>query len=397
MFSKPIDSINSEDINNLIDNQIDERRTLDYKRDLPNKDDNSKAEFCKDVSSFANTVGGYLIFGLAEATDSDKKGLGYPDVQKSKGLDESNLNERTHDLEKILVSGLDPRIQGINFKPVHNVGPKGDLTVLVVQIPNSWSKPHRVKSTLKAPFWMRHSKGAFDLSTSEIRAAFLSSESAAERTRNFKLQRLSVIYADEAPILCSDKPLAVLHIVPIECLVGGRVLSPEEMTGLYGSVQPLNGGTHEEMFNLDGYTLLNQQSYVQLFRDGSLETVSIGMLNGGEGERKNIPTRLIENSVTRFVFEASKFYRANGINPPLHLSLTLANVRGFALLTPRFGVNPPINRDLVHLPGIELYELPDHHVEAGNLLRPIFDALANAVHLQRSRSYDSDGRFRPGV
>jgi predicted HTH transcriptional regulator len=66
MISKPIDKIEWSDLESLIDDQISERRTIDYKRSLPSNSDDDKKNFLYDVSSFANTVGGDLIYGIVE-------------------------------------------------------------------------------------------------------------------------------------------------------------------------------------------------------------------------------------------------------------------------------------------------------------------------------------------
>ena len=50
----------------LISDQEPEGKTLDYKRDLVAKTDEAKREFLYDVTSFANTAGGHLIFGIDE-------------------------------------------------------------------------------------------------------------------------------------------------------------------------------------------------------------------------------------------------------------------------------------------------------------------------------------------
>ncbi len=48
------------------ENAVAESRSLDYKAALPSGGDEGKREFLCDVSSFANTVGGCLIYGVTE-------------------------------------------------------------------------------------------------------------------------------------------------------------------------------------------------------------------------------------------------------------------------------------------------------------------------------------------
>lgn len=71
----------------LLENKVSERKTIDYKRDLPGGADQDKKEFLADVSSFANTEGGELIFGMTEAsgvpTEIVGVAIGNPDRKAS--------------------------------------------------------------------------------------------------------------------------------------------------------------------------------------------------------------------------------------------------------------------------------------------------------------------------
>ncbi|TQV80248.1 AlbA family DNA-binding domain-containing protein [Aliikangiella coralliicola] len=64
MFSKPVSSITTEDLQNLLEERAVENVRLEFKQEAP-----SKNEMLKKLSSFANTFGGYLIVGVAEESD----------------------------------------------------------------------------------------------------------------------------------------------------------------------------------------------------------------------------------------------------------------------------------------------------------------------------------------
>jgi len=61
-----LEKISQADLQNLIDNAVAEGRTIEYKQALPGGTDSEKKEFLADVSSFANTAGGDLLFGISE-------------------------------------------------------------------------------------------------------------------------------------------------------------------------------------------------------------------------------------------------------------------------------------------------------------------------------------------
>src|SRR5438552_3811723 len=56
-----------QDLLRLVTEQVEESLTLDYKRSAAlQNDDLSKNEISKDVSAFANSAGGTLVYGVVE-------------------------------------------------------------------------------------------------------------------------------------------------------------------------------------------------------------------------------------------------------------------------------------------------------------------------------------------
>lgn len=67
-----------------------ETELWDYKRDLPDLDDSSQAaELVKDIVAFANSLGGYLLFGVA------------PNANEGDGLEPTGIIERAFDSERL--------------------------------------------------------------------------------------------------------------------------------------------------------------------------------------------------------------------------------------------------------------------------------------------------------
>jgi predicted HTH transcriptional regulator len=71
-LEKRLDSVTESDLQELIDNQVAEKRTIDYKQELHLGTDAERKEFLFDVSSFSNASGGHVPCGISE-TD------GYPE------------------------------------------------------------------------------------------------------------------------------------------------------------------------------------------------------------------------------------------------------------------------------------------------------------------------------
>jgi predicted HTH transcriptional regulator len=63
---RKIDEIEEGDLQEIIQHKDSESKIIDYKRELPKDNPEGKKEFLYDVSSFANTSGGHLIYGMDE-------------------------------------------------------------------------------------------------------------------------------------------------------------------------------------------------------------------------------------------------------------------------------------------------------------------------------------------
>src|ERR1039458_8242927 len=102
MIDKPLNDIAEADLAALISNGVAEGRTIEYKRILPGNSDADKKEFLADTSSFANTGGGDLVYGMDEVG-----GLPTHIV----GIQATDLDAEIRRLDSILAAGLAPRIR----------------------------------------------------------------------------------------------------------------------------------------------------------------------------------------------------------------------------------------------------------------------------------------------
>lgn len=118
-------------IQSYIDNQIEESNTLDYKAaDSLAKTDGKKNELSKDVSAFANSNGGVIIYGVKEYDNANKKHL----PEKIDPIDRSIISKEW--IDQVITTKIQPKIEGITITPI-TVNDEINQVIYVIEIPRS--------------------------------------------------------------------------------------------------------------------------------------------------------------------------------------------------------------------------------------------------------------------
>jgi Putative DNA-binding domain len=122
-----------DDLLGLIANKVEENLTLDYKAcGALEHTDSKKREISKDVSAFANSAGGVIVYGIVE----DKH---FP-IRLDVGYKRSDLSKEW--IEQVINSNIQRRIDGIRINPVRLSGAADDKVLYVVSVPQSVRAPH---------------------------------------------------------------------------------------------------------------------------------------------------------------------------------------------------------------------------------------------------------------
>jgi len=120
------------DIEYLIKNEVEESIHLDYKAaGALTKEDNKRTEITKDVSSFANSDGGIIIYGVSE--------------KDHRPSEISPINGRVFTKEWIenVFQLIQPRIENLIVYPIRIADL--DQSIYVVKIPRSDDAPHMAR------------------------------------------------------------------------------------------------------------------------------------------------------------------------------------------------------------------------------------------------------------
>jgi hypothetical protein len=132
---KPSYEWDEQQVLRLIADQVEESISLDYKASASlQKTENKKNEIGKDVSAFANSVGGTIVYGVAQYADPKRRRFpekidgGYDPVEISKEW-----------LEQVINSRIQPRIEGIRIHPIQLERTAPGKVIYTVSIPESFT------------------------------------------------------------------------------------------------------------------------------------------------------------------------------------------------------------------------------------------------------------------
>ncbi len=282
-----------------------------------------------------------MYFGISE----DK---GIP--TKLVGLSMLSVDEEIQRLENLLRNGLEPRLPATRISAVPLAESRA---VLVLEISRSWALPHRVSLKGHDKFYARNAAGKYPVDVTELRSLFSQSEALADRLKRFRHERLATIRAGESPLGPNASGKLVLHLIPLQSFEPGGLFDLSNLQEDF-ELQPLYARGSSCRHNFDGVSKtatsphVGTYGYLQIFRNGILETVDTGLLSVRDGKK----------------YEA-RYYRSD-----------ISDAR--------------IDRDELVLPEIAV---TDFTVNPFELLKPIFDIVWNAAGWPESHNY-SNGEWK---
>lgn len=375
-LDKPLNDVTKEDLYELIETGRSEDRTLEYKAQI----DSDTTDFLADITSFANTEGGYLLLGVEENGSAEPVRLC--------GVNERNVDKYKQKIHNLIRDCVDPSLPDVNIHPV-SIG--DDEHVVVIWIPSSLLGPHMVTKG-KGWFFRRHSTGKESLDVAALRNAFLRSATFAERARNWRSERVKPLFDPLSVQIQDDGPVVVLHVVPLRSFEAGVYIDVKAIP----NIVPLGGPVHDSRYNFDGlltvhgpdYSTSQVRWYAQFYRDGCVESAYVSHLYGNS----YIPLKGIES----MIISGTRKYIENLVNlsvpPPAAVMISLLGVEGCRAEQPRVSPQAPIDRPQLPIPEV-IIERFDQWKDYW--LRPAFDTIWNAAGYQACPYFTEEGTWNP--
>jgi len=192
---KRLSDLQEQDLQRLVNDQVQERNTVEYKRDMYGYSRDNKREMLKDITSMANHRGGYLLIGI----DENNEGIPTNVV----GIEPSNHVER---ITSCCLDNINKRILGLEVRDI----PLGNgRVVVIVYIPESINAPHMVTHTGMNQFWKRHGRQKDKMTVYEIGEAFdrrLSNLNRLERSLFTRKAEVLEAKGDQTYMVISASP-----------------------------------------------------------------------------------------------------------------------------------------------------------------------------------------------
>lgn len=321
IFQKSLNQIEISDINELINNRVAENIRLEYKKTLDLKNSYQKKEFLKDITGFANSEGGLIIYGVEENKDSSPKII--------TGINIQNPDEFERKITEIIHTNVEPT--PFSWKNRLISLQKNDLYVFIISIPPNSGFPFQRKQQ-SSDFFLRHSKSIEPMSYNELKNKFLYPVTIIDKLIERTTKRSQILFKNLTSYP-NNAPYVAFQIIPINDFRNHFKLdfqNIEEYSWTKISQTFFLKDCDFPIINLKGLTFRKKNEkgsdYCIFFRNGAFEWIS------------NFPFQLFSNKWVFFIDRFRKmlvalfstknslrsiFFDKNDIFPPFILKIDI--------------------------------------------------------------------------
>lgn len=386
--------VNQDFLESLIKNGIEENIHLDYKEQL-----GSNAEIAKDLSSFANSDGGIIIYGIREVNNKPTEII---------LINQPNLREK---LDQIARNGIDPSLD-VRILPIHVNIEGNEGQVFLIYIPRKYPILHQ--AVKRAKYYKRTEFTSSPMLNFEIETAFKLVYNYEERINSLYQNRLHELNSGEYHVNIPSQTRMLIHMISIDALETNRSFNLGIVFSEFDNYLKPPGCTFGKNIerNLDGLLVScgpepfsdNYVGYVQLYRIGMIEAIDSSLMKPTEqlhGRHYNKPVKILGMwYLEKNVIDSCKMYLKTlekiGAGLPIFLYISFTHLRGYKISLVPYK-DSFINRDSditkrdeILLPRIKI---DSFKIDFEEKLKTSFDVFWNAFNQLGSRNYDEKGRF----
>lgn len=383
-FDTPIEEV---DLQWLIDFGLPESKTLEYKRQIPEPNDNGKVKFLKTISAFANTDGGDLIFGIDSENGIAKK---FAPIEKS-DVDTALLR-----LESTIASSTEPRISGVSLQ---HIALSCGGSAIVARVQKSWNSPHRVIVGNHSHFYGRNSAGCYAMDTSELRRAFTMAYKIADRAGLFRSERFAEYTAYKFPVAMDRRVKIAIHIMPLSSLMSDKKIDGFDNKELLRKLAPPGSNNYSCKYNINGWISFSQtdqgasSAFTQLYRNGRIEAV---FTPNSPLSNEKIIYPWYEEIIIEFLEKSFATLIDLDVLPPAYIAISVLDAWGYSLVIPnRINLGNSITEAASFI--VPEVQIDDFRRHPAHYMRDSFDSVWNAFGHEKSANFNSDGAWSPPV
>lgn len=218
-----------ERLERLIADGVEESVTLEYKRAAALTNSDAEVEITRDVSAFANSTGGTLIYGIAEPADKHRR-------HRPERLDPVRRAEVTKEWLEHIIQTIQPRIDGVIIDPV-TIDDAANTVCYVVEVPQS----HTAHQARDHVYYMRQNFNRPPMDDYQVRLVM-------GRRTHPKIQ--ASIYVNKRTKSLEREGLILVRLENVGRVLARHVMVemelPIDMAGIVGPEEPVLSKTTDE-------------------------------------------------------------------------------------------------------------------------------------------------------
>lgn len=375
----PIENASYADLEDLASRQVREGMRLDFKATLGPLNDKARFELLKDVSAFANTRGGILVYGAAQ----DNNGA----IASLPGIVLDDEDAAVNQLSSIISDNIEERIPGISINVIRST--EGRAFALI-RVPRSPLAPHMITMPVTYPrFYYRANTLNAPMAVGQVKRASQAGKEREDEILSKIAHRIEQVGALESALQLFAMPLYA-DTYSLDITRESVIRQLMSISRVFGAVEALH--------TLAGYTVryvsMTDRKHVLFMRDGSVEVLDSPIVQEGSNGVRTVSLHLVERECLELVRSLSQANVEGLAPPPLLFAVRLAGVRGTRYVGSSGGFSfpegAPCSEDIVYPEPVVIHEWTNFDQS----LKPLFDVIWQAFGVAKSPNYDDRGQRR---